>query len=146
MGPAPMIRIVEISFLFGIKSHGRGNWAQKKGAHSARPSSQERVFLARGWSLDQISQPRKGQTRPSTGNLGHLSAIRGVAQPAPPGTSDRPGLEPEAALERQYGRTSSTVLVIELKQMSARHRQAARTVSRNLPTSSLRRLLSTESD
>src|SRR2546421_11414451 len=59
MGPAPMIRIVEISFLFGIKSHGRGNGAKKKGAHAARPSSQERVFLARGWSLDQISQPRK---------------------------------------------------------------------------------------
>src|SRR5436309_10513010 len=62
MGPAPMIRIVEISVLFGIKSHGRGNWAQKKGAHAARPSSQERVFLARGWSLDQISQPRKALT------------------------------------------------------------------------------------
>src|SRR5207248_4214510 len=62
MGPAPMIRIVEISVLFGIKSHGRGNWAQKKGAQAARPSSQERVFLARGWSLDQISQSRKGLT------------------------------------------------------------------------------------
>src|SRR5947208_3237056 len=60
MGPASRIRIVEMSVLFGMKSHGRGNWAQKKGAHAARPSSQERVFLARGWSLDQISQPRKG--------------------------------------------------------------------------------------
>jgi hypothetical protein len=42
MGPAPMMRMVEMSVRLGIKSHGRVNWAQKKGAHAARPLSQER--------------------------------------------------------------------------------------------------------
>jgi hypothetical protein len=38
MGPAPMIRMVEMSVRLGIKSHGMGrNWAQKKGALAARP-------------------------------------------------------------------------------------------------------------
>src|SRR3954447_4097388 len=82
MGPAPMIRMVEISVLFGIKSHGEGNWAQKKGAPTARPSSQERVFLARGWSLDQISQPRKGLRTPFNRQFGRLLAkLVGVPQP-----------------------------------------------------------------
>jgi hypothetical protein len=32
MGPAPMIRMVEMSVLLGIKSRGTGKQAQKKGA------------------------------------------------------------------------------------------------------------------
>src|SRR5260221_9003091 len=60
MGPAPMIRMVERSVLLGIKSRGKGNWAQKKGAPAARPSNPALgINLARGWSLDQIPQPRK---------------------------------------------------------------------------------------
>jgi hypothetical protein len=42
MGPAPMIRMVEMSVRLGINSHELGNKAQKKGAHGARPLSQER--------------------------------------------------------------------------------------------------------
>src|SRR5436853_5631729 len=103
MGPAPMIRIVEISVLFGIKSHGRGNWAQKKGAHTARPSSQERVFLARGWSLDQIPQPRKGHkhliNRHFAASAVALRAMSGrperlACQLKPRRLEARPGFEP----------------------------------------------------
>jgi hypothetical protein len=50
MGPAPMIRMVEISVLFGISSQ-TGNWAQKKGAHAARPLSQERGSPSRAGGL-----------------------------------------------------------------------------------------------
>jgi len=49
----------------GIKSRGKGNWAQKKGAPTARPSKPALgINLARGWSLDQIPQPRKGLNSP----------------------------------------------------------------------------------
>jgi hypothetical protein len=45
-----MIRMVEMSVLLGIKSHG-GNWAQKKGAHAARPSSQAPGYPSRAGGL-----------------------------------------------------------------------------------------------
>src|ERR1700732_4722389 len=65
MGPAPMIRMVEMSVLLGIESRGTGNWAQKKGAHTARPSTPSaRLPLRAGWSLEQIPQPRKGLKGP----------------------------------------------------------------------------------
>src|ERR1700760_1030302 len=58
MGPAPMIRMVEMSVRLGISSQQRLIWAQKKGAHSARPLGQcGREPLARGPSLDQILKP-----------------------------------------------------------------------------------------
>src|SRR5262245_40088277 len=64
MGPAPMIRMVEMSVRLGIKSHGCGNWAQKKGALAARPlATSVRETLARGCALDQfphLRNPKKG--------------------------------------------------------------------------------------
>src|SRR6185312_765766 len=69
MGPAPMIRMVEISVLLGISSQ-TGFQAQKKGAHAARPLSQERGLPSRaGWSLDQIPHPRNPQKRAINGEI-----------------------------------------------------------------------------
>src|SRR6202011_517328 len=46
-------------------SRETGKWAQKKGAHTARPLHPALgINLARGWSLDQIPQPRKGFRQP----------------------------------------------------------------------------------
>src|SRR3954470_8964355 len=56
MGPAPMIRMVEMSVRLGIKSQ---IWAQKKGARLARPLSSARVGPCARVSLDQIPQLRK---------------------------------------------------------------------------------------
>jgi hypothetical protein len=51
-------------------SAARGyGWAQKKGAHDARPLRSRARDPARGWSLDQISQPRNPENVPSTGNF-----------------------------------------------------------------------------
>jgi hypothetical protein len=57
-----------MSVRLGIKTHER-KWAQKKGALLRVPFDQERVTHARGWSLDQISQPRNPRKAPSTGNF-----------------------------------------------------------------------------
>src|SRR3982751_2204971 len=65
-----MIRMVEISVLLGIKSHGPGlakgrESGTKKGrACRASLEPKRQVTLARGWSLDQIPQPRKGSKGP----------------------------------------------------------------------------------
>src|SRR6185437_16490168 len=61
MGPAPMIRMVEMSVLLGIKSQ-RLEFGHKKRARMPRvPRAKAPGFpLARRRSLDQISQPRKG--------------------------------------------------------------------------------------
>src|ERR1700759_4103885 len=58
MGPAPMIRMVEISVRLGIRSREVAESAQKKGALAARPlSSCVREPLARVGVLDQIPRP-----------------------------------------------------------------------------------------
>jgi hypothetical protein len=69
MGPAPMIRMVEISVLLGIDLT---DWilGTKKGRAAARPLSQERGFPSRaGWSLDQIPHPRNPQKAPINRDL-----------------------------------------------------------------------------
>src|SRR5580692_4450333 len=66
IGPAPMIRMVEMSVLLGIKSRG---W-QLENRHKKRAriprvpqTTCVRQALAREASLDQISQPRNPQKR-----------------------------------------------------------------------------------
>jgi hypothetical protein len=61
IGPAPMMRMVDMSVRLGIKSRTE-NWAQKKGARAARPLSKSAIF-ARGVSLDQISGVGKDYKR-----------------------------------------------------------------------------------
>ena len=79
IGPAPMIRIGGDVGSFGHQVSRTGNWAQKKGAHAARPLSQEReVTLARGWSLDQIPHPRNPQKRAINGEF-PASPLRATA-------------------------------------------------------------------
>jgi hypothetical protein len=69
-----------MSVLLGINSHGQGFWAQKKGAHTARPlKNQRQATLARGWSLDQIPQPRKGLKRPINRHFGVEPVAPGFA-------------------------------------------------------------------
>src|SRR5258708_28114945 len=64
MGPAPMIRMVEISVLLGIKSRGQEIGHKKRARLPRVPQARRQVTLARGWSLDQIPQPRKGLKAP----------------------------------------------------------------------------------
>src|SRR5450631_2103484 len=60
MGPAPMIRMVEISVLLGIKSRGLEIGHKKRARLPRVPQTPALgINLARGWSLDQIPQPRK---------------------------------------------------------------------------------------
>jgi hypothetical protein len=84
-----MIRMVEMSVLLGIKSRGTGKQAQKKGRAAARPLQPGAWDQARGWSLDQIPQPRKGLGTPINGHfddgLGFASAAYAAA--ASPGGS-----------------------------------------------------------
>src|SRR3954468_19274101 len=58
MGPAPMIRMVEMSVRLGGKSR-KADWAQKKGAPAARPLVQRSGRPSARVSLDQIPQLRK---------------------------------------------------------------------------------------
>src|SRR3984893_18896530 len=64
MGPARMNRMVEMSVLLGIKSHGLGIGHKKRARGRASLHPKRQVTLARGWSLDQIPQPRKGLKGP----------------------------------------------------------------------------------
>src|ERR1700712_2297781 len=60
MGPAPMIRMVEMSVRLGINSHGQ-EFGHKKRARVPRvPCAGARDRPCARVSLDQISQPRKG--------------------------------------------------------------------------------------
>src|SRR5580692_12035259 len=75
IGPAPMIRMVEMSVLLGIKSRG---W-QLENRHKKRAriprvprTSSVRQALAREASLDQISQPRNPQKRAINRQFGGL--------------------------------------------------------------------------
>src|SRR6202011_100151 len=72
MGPAPMIRMVEMSVLLGIKSHGLGIGHKKRARGRASLHPKRQVTLARGWSLDQIPQPRKGLKGPINRHLDGL--------------------------------------------------------------------------
>src|ERR1700761_1020297 len=60
MGPAPMIRMVEMSVLLGINSRGLKIRHKKRARCRASLEPRARVTLARGWSLEQISHRRKG--------------------------------------------------------------------------------------
>src|SRR6267154_2501379 len=72
MGPAPMIRMVEISVLLGIKSHGQGTGHKKRARMPRVPRASARLVLARRWSLDQIPQPRKDFKGPINRHFGRL--------------------------------------------------------------------------
>src|SRR5882757_7354148 len=65
MGPAPMIRMVEMSVLLGIRSRGLG-FGHKKRARMLRvPRAVAPGYPQRaGWSLDQIPHPRNPQKCP----------------------------------------------------------------------------------
>src|SRR4051812_9855567 len=65
MGPAPMIRMVEISVLLGIRSRGL-DFGHKKRARLLRvPRAVAPGYPRRaGWSLDQIPHPRNPQKAP----------------------------------------------------------------------------------
>src|ERR1700693_5891329 len=105
MGPAPMIRMVEMSVLLGIKSHGQG-FGHKKRARMLRvPRARARSAtladhaLAPGCprarlSLDQIPQPRKGFRAPINRHFPRLrSSSYGVASPPlVPGCPAEPAL------------------------------------------------------
>jgi hypothetical protein len=57
--------MVEMSVLLGIKSHGQEIGHKKRARMPRVPLTIKRqVTLARGWSLDQIPQPRKGLKSP----------------------------------------------------------------------------------
>src|SRR5215470_9606370 len=75
MGPAPMIRMVEISLRLGIKSHGPGIGTKKGRAHRASPYSQQRGGHRARLVLNQFPQPRKGLALLSTGILGWLAVV-----------------------------------------------------------------------
>src|SRR5258708_39405446 len=106
-----MIRMVEMSVLLGIKSHG---WKSgtKKGRACRASLQPQRVLLARGWSLDQIPQPRKGFRGPINRHFGPLNPWSGwgdwlaepkLRSPAFAGASSegwRPGLDLNQDKER----------------------------------------------
>src|ERR1700761_8821748 len=70
MGPAPMIRMVDMSVRLGIRSREGAESAQKKGALFARPLGVQREEgLAREGSLDQIPEPRNPQNGAINGDF-----------------------------------------------------------------------------
>src|SRR5215468_9742044 len=69
MGPAPMIKMVEMSVRLGIKSHGMELGTKKGRAGRASPCHSVREPLARGWSLDQFPHPRNPQKRAINGEF-----------------------------------------------------------------------------
>src|SRR5215468_5680625 len=69
MGPAPMIKMVEMSVRLGIKSHGMELGTKKGRAGRASPCHSVRETLARGWSLDQFPHPRNPQKRAINGEF-----------------------------------------------------------------------------
>src|SRR3979490_2158039 len=82
MGPAPMIRMVEMSVLLGIKSHGREMGTKKGRACRASLEPGARLPSRAGWSLDQILQPRKGLKDPINRHLGgSLAGSEGKGAP-----------------------------------------------------------------
>src|SRR5665811_308154 len=83
MGPAPMIRMVEMSVLLGIKSRGNRELGTKKGrACCASLDPQRQVTLARGWSLDQIPHPRKGLKGPINRHFGRSESLERAGESA----------------------------------------------------------------
>src|SRR6185369_3512194 len=70
MGPAPMIRMVEISVLLGIRSRGL-DFGHKKRARVLRvPRAVAPGYPRRaGWSLDQIPHPRNPQKQAINGDF-----------------------------------------------------------------------------
>src|SRR5688500_1327520 len=67
IGPAPMIRIVEISVRFGIASRLKRRQPHTKKGLACRASLYRlRVVTRARPCLDQIPQPGKGHKRPST--------------------------------------------------------------------------------
>src|SRR5450759_794749 len=103
MGPAPMIRMVEMSVLLGIKSRGNRESGTKKGR--ACRASLEKTALGyprARLSLDQIPHPRKVLKGPINRHFGRSARARlrlsGYAgQPSP----QLAGLPTEAAKRRR---------------------------------------------
>ena len=80
--------MVEMSVLLGIKSRGKQENGHKKRARLLRvPQTLALgINLARGWSLDQIPQPRKGFRGPVNRHFGLAFALQarawqGLAEP-----------------------------------------------------------------
>src|ERR1700760_4215841 len=70
MGPAPMIRMVEMSVRLGIRSRKVLNWHKKRARFSRVPWAYSvRRSLARWRSLDQIPEPRNPQNGAINGDF-----------------------------------------------------------------------------
>src|ERR1700716_1989297 len=84
MGPAPMIRMVEMSVRLGIKSHGQ-EIGHKKRARSPRvPHNRRWVRPCARVSLDQIPQLRKAFKAPINRHFGRAIALPGLRRCSSP--------------------------------------------------------------